>query len=592
MTQAFSPIHTAELTWNEGLPFSPQYGDVYFSNEGGLNEARHVFLAGNKLEQRLAQAKHFTVGETGFGSGLNFMALWQLWEEVAPANARLHFFSAEKHPLRREDMARIHALFPELESYAALLREALPLPVPGFHRLIFADGRITLTLMYGDALDMLKEQDAQADAWFLDGFAPRLNPQLWTVELAQELRRLSASGATLATFSTSQSTMEGLSAAGFIVGKIPGFGRKRHMLSGEVAGEWHPASSVFPVQARVVGGGVAGASTAYALARRGCEVILEEEKQTAYKAASTNPCAVFYPGVARGWLPETAFYFMGYSFSRRLVQEMAASHPIAHDFCGMLLFPKPSDAAGRLEKAVEAMQPQEGVFHRVDRAEASLLAGVEMSGDGVFFPHGGWVDLDQYRQALLSHERIRTAPVSTKMPVVLCHGWQTSEWLPDCGDYIHPVMGQITPVEAIPGSVLEGLRCVLSYGGYMAPAGDGIYRLGATYERGVTLEEADLDKGAEENIAKLSLFLARAAEVRPAGQSWAGMRPVSRDRMPMVGRWRQEGIYLSMAHASRGLLSCGIAGEYIASLLYDEPSPLPRSTAKILDPLRFERTRE
>lgn len=574
------PLCLAELDWNEhGLPVSRRYGDVYFSNEGGLDEARHVFLAGNGLAERLAQADRITVGETGFGSGLNFLALWQLWERAAPAGSHLHFFSVEKHPLAAEDMARIHALFPEIARYGEELRANLPLPVPGFHRIRLAGGRILLTLMYGDALDMLRAQEAQADAWFLDGFAPRLNPDLWSAELAREIRRLSRHGATAATFSTSTSTQEALSAAGFMLEKRPGFGRKKHMLAGQLPGRAQPYSA--PEHVTIIGGGLAGAAAAYALAQRGTRVTLWEKRETVAAGASANPSAIFYPGVTVGWQAQTAFYFMGYAYALHLLEQFPA---VVRGRCGMLLFPKPHETQARLRKVVETMRPDASVFRHVGAEEASELAGIALREGGLYFPRNGWLDVAGWTRALLDHPLItvRTGEAGRVEGVtILCNGWEAEGMHPALSGTMHPVRGQVSCIPSF--SPLQGLRCVLSYGGYLTPAIDGRHHLGATYARGRM--DTDCDAGDHAlNTRKLQDFL--HGDIPEATGGWAALRSVTRDRLPLVGQV-EEGLYASLAHASRGLLSCALSGEYLASLLHGEPLPLPRDAARRVHPLRF-----
>lgn len=578
-----TPIHMAEIDWNEdGLPVSRRYGDVYFSTEGGLDEARHVFLAGNGLAERLASASRFTVGETGFGSGLNFLALWQLWEQTAPKDAVLHFFSVEKHPVQPEDMARIHALFPDIAAYGEQLRARLPLPVPGFHRIWLADGRIQLTLMYGDALEMLRAQDAQADAWFLDGFAPRLNPELWSAELAQELGRLSAAGATVATFSTSSTTKEAVSQAGFAIEKQPGFGRKKHMLVGRREGAPAPSPAKTQPHVHVIGAGLAGATAAYALARRGTQVTVWEREPQPAAGASANPSAIFYPGVTIGWQAQTEFYFAGYAHTLQLLHDFA---DVPQRRCGMLLFPKPHETAARQQKVMDTMQPDASVFRLVDAAEASALAGVDVPQGALFFPQNGWVDIGALTRALLNHPNISLRTGAAGKPdglTILCNGWQGGELHPKLANIMHPVRGQISCLSEMQAT--SALQVVLSYGGYLTPAINGLHHCGATYAR----ERLDVECDAashDENRDKLARFL--GADVPPAEGGWAALRSVTRDRLPLVGQVEGD-IYASLAHASRGLLSCAIAGEYLASQLHGDPLPLPRHVAARVHPLRFD----
>mgnify|MGYP003149937429 CR=1 FL=1 len=147
-------IATADIDWSNGAPRCRRFGDVYFCSENGLEETRHVFIDQNRLRERfslLTAASPFVIAETGFGTGLNFLAAWQVWDETAtPRNGCLHFVSAERHPMTHDDLARALTLWPELKVYADQLLEQYPAPTSGVHRLVLAGGRVRLTLFFGD----------------------------------------------------------------------------------------------------------------------------------------------------------------------------------------------------------------------------------------------------------------------------------------------------------------------------------------------------------------------------------------------------------------------------------------------------------
>jgi tRNA 5-methylaminomethyl-2-thiouridine biosynthesis bifunctional protein len=217
-----------------GVPYSPEYGDVYHSADGGPEQARHVFLGGNGLPGRWRGRGAFTIVETGFGLGVNFLVTCAALLADAHAPEHLHYVSAEKHPFEKDDLAAALARYTELAPLAGELAAAWPAAVAGVHRLKLARGRVELTLLFGDAAEMLPRVDARADAFYLDGFAPARNPELWSAGILRELARLAAPGATLATWTVARAVRERLAAAGFAVEKRPGFGRKREMLAGGI----------------------------------------------------------------------------------------------------------------------------------------------------------------------------------------------------------------------------------------------------------------------------------------------------------------------------------------------------------------------
>ncbi len=235
-------IQTADLDWQlvDGIeiPVSKQFGDVYFSKHNGLLETRHVFLNGNDLTERLAQledTEYFCVGETGFGTGLNILALWQLWQQVRPNNhSHLHAVSVEKFPLSKDDLIRALKVWPELEPLAQQLIDQYPLAIAGCHRLSFADERFSLDLWLGDAHDMfpMMPKTHQVHAWFLDGFAPSCNPDMWEEHVLNNIIRLSDVGTTFASFSVAGVLKRGLKQHGIAISRPRGFGHKREMLKG------------------------------------------------------------------------------------------------------------------------------------------------------------------------------------------------------------------------------------------------------------------------------------------------------------------------------------------------------------------------
>ncbi|HEU0222620.1 MAG TPA: tRNA (5-methylaminomethyl-2-thiouridine)(34)-methyltransferase MnmD [Paracoccaceae bacterium] len=215
------------LRWlANGTPVSPLYGEPYFSTEDGLGEARQVFLAGNGLPERFRPG--FRIAELGFGTGLNFLAAWMAWEERAIPRP-LEVTSFEASPLEPSDMARACARWPELASLAARLFRAWR-PVGGVMEL----GSARLTLILGDARETLPRWQGAADAWFLDGFSPARNPELWEEPLMAEVARHTAPGGSFATYTAAGRVRRALAAQGFAVEKRRGFGRKREMLCGRI----------------------------------------------------------------------------------------------------------------------------------------------------------------------------------------------------------------------------------------------------------------------------------------------------------------------------------------------------------------------
>ena len=224
----------AKLEWRDGQPYASTFQDVYFSSDNGLLETDYVFLQGNALQSRwqTLNTPHFTIAETGFGTGLNFLSAIKLWLEVAPATAMLHYISTEKHPLSLQDLTSALALWPTLAEFSHHLLTNYVKLLQGNQALDLFQNRVRLSLLVGDATTQLRQIHGAVDAWFLDGFSPAKNPDMWQTELFQQMARLSAIDSTFATFTSAGHVRRNLAAAGFNTQKRAGFGKKREMLQG------------------------------------------------------------------------------------------------------------------------------------------------------------------------------------------------------------------------------------------------------------------------------------------------------------------------------------------------------------------------
>ncbi|TBW37801.1 bifunctional tRNA (5-methylaminomethyl-2-thiouridine)(34)-methyltransferase MnmD/FAD-dependent 5-carboxymethylaminomethyl-2-thiouridine(34) oxidoreductase MnmC [Azotobacter chroococcum] len=643
-----SDFQHAQLDWDEhGQPLSRGFGDVYFSRASGLEETRYVFLAHNELPLRFAALPaggRLSVGETGFGTGLNFLCAWQLFERTAPADARLHFVSVEKYPLTRADLQKALALWPELAPWADALLAQYVAVHPGFQRFVFADGRVVLTLLVGDVLERLPELDARIDAWFLDGFAPAKNPEMWTPALFAELARLSAPGASLATFTSAGFVRRGLNAAGFAMQRVKGFGQKREMLAGRFEGTpqaaakpWfaRPPRPAGPREALVIGAGLAGCAAAASLARRGWQVTLLERRAAVAEETSGNPQGVLYLKLSAHGTALSRLILAGFGFTRRLLQRLEPGRDWSP--CGVLQLASDAREAARQAELAAAFPAD--LLHGLGRAEAEERAGVALDSGGLFYPEAGWVHPPALCTHLAAHPNIRLLPhrevldlhredgqwcaragetLLARAPVaVLCGGAEIARFPEAAGLPLKRIRGQISRLPATAAS--RDLQTVLCAEGYVAPPRDGEHTLGASFR----FDSTELELTAEEHAENLQLLreistdLAerlQADRLDPAAlDGRAGFRCTSPDYLPIAGPLadaaafaeayavlgkdaRQvpqhpcpwlEGLYVSSGHGSRGLLSAPLAGELLAAWLDDEPLPVPRAVAEACHPNRF-----
>lgn len=623
------------LEWHDGQPVSVQYGDVYFARGSGMDETRYVFLQQNRLRERWQDylGRVFTIGETGFGTGLNFLCAWQLWRETAPPHARLHFVSTEKYPLAHADLARALALWPELNDFSAQLLAQYRRLAPGWQRLEFDHGHVSLTLLLGDARDTLPQLHANVDAWFLDGFAPAKNPEMWQSELLQQIGRLSAPGATLATFTSVGEVRRELEAAGYHMEKVAGFGDKWHMLRGVYAASHSPIAWPPDRHAIVIGGGIAGTASAHALARRGWQVTLIERHAALAQEASGNPQGVLYPRLSGHDIPLSRIAMSGFLHTLRLAEQLL-ERGRDWDNCGLLQQAFNEREHRRCAEVLARDLPEE-LVRAVDAAEASRLAGLDMPHGGLWLANGGWVHPPALCRALGDAPGIATVYAQEALELKRTgDGWQVLDGQQQLAEApvviiatandsarfaqtahlpLEPVRGQITQLPATDASTR--LRAVICTEGYVGPAWQGAHCVGATF--------APENSQLELRVADHAENLAMLAELSPAlfqalggpalaPQQLSGrvaLRCVAPDYLPMAGplldaallneRYpvgsRQSadqfpwlsGLYVNTAHGSKGLLTAPLCAELIAALLENEPLPIDAGLARALDPNRF-----
>lgn len=638
----------AQLDWDaQGQPLSRQFDDVYFAREDGLGETRHVFLAGNQLAERCAALPaggRLCIGETGFGTGTNFLCAWQLFEQSAPVDAQLHFVSVEKYPLNPADLQRALALWPELAPWSGQLLEQYVAIHPGFQRLLLAGGRVVLTLLIGDALEQLPQLDGQIDVWFLDGFSPAKNPDMWGLPLFQQLARLSAPGASLATFASSGFVRRALIEAGFSMRRVPGYGTKWENLNGHYAGPataaekpWFARPQYRAPQrtALVIGAGLAGCSTAASLAARGWQVSLLERHADVAQEASGNPQGVLYLKLSAHGTALSQLIVSGFGHTRRLLQRLQAGSDWAP--CGVLQLAFDDKEAERQARLSVVFPSQ--LLHSLDQAQAEDRAGINLASGGLFYPEAGWVHPPALCQLLAAHPQIRLLTHSEALQLRRVDGrWQALDGerllaaapvavLAGAAEVKRFAAAAELPLKRIRGQISRlpqtaasaALSCVVCAEGYVAPPRHGEHTLGASFD----FHNDDLTPTVSEHAGNLQLLqdisrdLAerlQADQLDPAQlEGRAAFRCTSPDYLPIVGPLadsvafaaayavlgkdaRQvpdspcpwlDGLYVNSGHGSRGLITAPLSGELLAAWLNNEPLPVPRSVAEACHPNRF-----
>lgn len=634
-----------------GTPWSDRFGDTYFDSDNGLEESRHVFLRGCALPDQWANQDKFVIGETGFGTGLNFLAAWQLWRHTAPRHSVLHYISIDRFPLTANEIAACLEQWPELAQLKSELMESYPDLQPGMHRLFLDNDRVVLTLIFDHVETALKGIDAKIDAWFLDGFAPGKNPDMWQPEIFRELARLSKPGARVATFTVAGHVRRDLKAAGFDVEKRAGIGKKRQVLAGRFNGRpdqttvnpWFATPPGFDGSSpriAIVGGGLAGAHAAYAFARRKCTVTLFDRHSKLAGEASSVPAAVFMPRLTAGDSVDGAYFATAWRFGLQLIGDLQneRSTELLHA-CGVLQLAHSQAELERLRKISQSKTLPTQAMQLLSAVKATDIAKVSLDQSGIFFPGGGWVstgDLcrhlanDAVHRMGCSVARYRYEDgvwvlygndgesLGVADVVVIANGLNAGQMDQTSHLPLTARLGQMSYVE--PSEKSRPLTCVLAGEGHVTPRIGEHHIIGATFDH---IEDAQLEdrnrtpsRDADlRNLGAARQLLPNALDnsVAVPDRSWTGLRCTTPDHLPVAGpvpnqksylsdfsdirhgrHWVEypnaqyhPGLYALTGLGARGLVTAPLAAELIASQALGEPLPIPRTMANALHPGRF-----
>lgn len=611
-------------------PRAPLYGDVYHPQIGALAQARHVFLDGNGLPGRWAGRAHFVVLETGFGLGNNFLATWDTWRRDPARCTRLVFVSIERHPLRRDDLARAHlgSARPDL---AAELLAAWPPLVAGLHPLDFDAGAVQLLLALGDVAALLPALRVTADAFFLDGFAPAHNPQMWQPRVLKALGRCAAPGATAATWSVARDLRAGLQTAGFEPRLAPGIGGKREITLARFAPRHGarfaavpPVGANPPRSAIVVGAGIAGAAAAQALARLGLAVTVFEREVEPATQASGNPAGIFH-GSVHGDDGRYARLFRAAALVAQREYGLALQAGVPGSNRGLL----------RLADGNAALLDKLGLpadyVRALDVAQASRLAGVALPGAAWLYPGGGWIDPAAWVRHALGTPGVRLVGgtgvatlqrgdggwcacdalgrVLAQAPVlVLANADGAAGLLAPLGQVTWPLRRTRGQVTYWAGPSPQPLALPVAGDGYALPLPGGGLLCGATRHDDDD-EPAPRPQDHRDNLQRLQRLTGLGHLSRPADRTqWqgrVGWRLSSDDRLPVAGALplaalppgqrldqarllpREAGLFVLTALGARGLTLAPLLGRLVAAQAAGGPWPLEQDLADAVDPGRW-----
>lgn len=562
----------------DGTPRSARFGDIYYSPQDGLSESRAVFLDGCGLPDAWSAGGQFSVLELGFGTGLNIAAVMQLWLARRPAHGHLHIFSIEGFLMTADAAGAALANWPELDAFREALLAQWPKARHGFHHMDFPQWGVSVTIALMDVREALNAWGGAADAIFLDGFSPALNPDMWSEDVFHLIAAHALPGARLGTFTVAGFVRRGLQAAGFAVAKRPGFGRKRERLEAIFAGEVRPQTSAKRIA--VIGAGIAGASVAWQAARLGIRADVFDAAGIG-AGASGNPAALVTPRLDAGDTIIAGLFADAYAYATGLYGREWPRSIIATSVCHCESQPRDATRFDRLADQPVFAEGALTRFVKGDVQDVPEAAGLMMRDALTVNPaviltgmlSGTKVIADAVSEVSLQGNgvSVRTASGAQNAydAVVIACGDGVFDLGSLAADYaLRPVRGQIEAVS----SEVRPVRGI-SWGGYLAPSPDGLV-FGATHDRddrGATPREADRAR----NLEALRTCLPQVADAMEgqAMVSRASIRVTTRDHLPMVGQI-DEGIHALTGLGARGFCLAPLLARDIVARIAGAPSCL------------------
>jgi len=637
------PVYNAQLDWQVSTPLNKQFNDPYFSLADGLAESDYVFLQHNLLPENWKGKRKFIIAETGFGTGLNFLLTAARWTETESENSYLTYYSVEKYPLTHGDLAKAFKNWPQFNSISSNLLKNYPSRLPGFHTIRFNIERITLVLMIGDVLPMLSNMQCNVDSWYLDGFSPAKNPEMWTKEVCKTIASLSHKQTRFATFTAAGEVRRNLQSVGFDVKKTAGFGKKREMLSGIFSGKQkqkHQKAPWFNItnatnpennDVVIIGGGLAGLNCAWMLSQQNINCTLIEAGDSLASGASGNTAGIVLPRFSLDMNLESQFYISSFldavAYLHLLKQE---NNELLWHQSGVLELASEQ----RMDK-ISSLDLPENFVQCLTQEQASDKANVRLSSGGMLFPEAGYVNPLQLCTLLAKncakHLSIRKNTTVNKLKrhldcwqlfdekkeliseattVIFANGFDAQKILQLKNLNLSKSRGQLSYIPT--QEAFKDLNLPICSDGYIIPEINGLHVIGATYgsndDRKLSLQDHLKNLQGVEKILDASLQLGNEELL-----GRVSFRTTSLDHLPLVGPVPDEAaylkdyadirhgrnselypqakylpnIYLTTGHGSRGLVSCFTSAAYLTSLICGNPVSWSENISHLLHPARF-----
>ncbi|MDE1892137.1 MAG: FAD-dependent 5-carboxymethylaminomethyl-2-thiouridine(34) oxidoreductase MnmC [Betaproteobacteria bacterium] len=618
-------VKQAAIQQINGTVYSLEFDDIYHSSSGAREQAHTVFVSGNHLPERFAALKNnqFSIFETGFGVGVNFLATAQCWcENRSNDQAHLHYVACEKFPVSSSDLNHIIQEYVFPENITKQLINQWPSLTTGYHEIRFNKESITLTLIFDDIRSATNNLTMSIDALFLDGFSPKKNPDMWQEDILMTLAKHCHAKTTLATWCVAGSVREGLTKAGFNLTREKGFGQKKHRLVGQFdripedkqairQERYFPHISRYLKQSSVkqvgvVGGGIAGSLLTYVLTQSQINVTLFERGSHIANAASGNPAGILRPVVSKDDNILSRITRRGFFLTKQLIKELEyhSSELIAH-YPGVIHLAKDHTEQITQQDIVKTRHFPTDYVTYLTGEEIKTRFQIDHPLGGLFFTQAGFINPQRLceRAIHLSSQRL-TLHLNTEIQQIK---QQNDKWLvfnannEQIGEFDSLVLclgaNNLSVTEKLGLTINRGQLSlfnhphltaalpVLCKDGYIITLPNNQVLSGATYDH--ELDPNPTITNHEKNQQRLLAILGKNPLAFNSVLDRIAYRSVSRDRLPVVGELSQKGLYCIMGNASRGIVWSVLNARIIRSLITGEPQPIEKTLLDNLSPQRL-----
>ena len=575
-----------------GEPISLSFNDRYFYKQDGLGESSYVFINGNDLTKRWKRLKRhesFTIGELGFGTGLNFLNVLKEWKTFQ-REAKLNFISIERFPLALKDLKKALANFPDLKNETNALLQLYPPLSRGFHRINFEEDNVSLTLIFDDVdrgLDDLQKTTKTFDAWFLDGFSPRENPKMWSSKILSGISNLSHSETTLSSFSAASIIKKSLEENDFNISLVDGYKHKRHMIKA-YSNSSNTKSDSNRKKIAIVGAGISGSCLANSLAKRGHHVTVFEKNSNQKNGI---PSFVGNPNLSHANTPYGRFLLASYLFFSLYYSKYC---PNSWNETGVIVLKDEKGNYKKLEKIFRQINDSDFIA----KADKDLLLSIgldDLDKDALYFPKTGWLKTQSAINELLKNDNIKLKEeevieiknlnedqkelISNKAKylfdeICLCNSFNAKNLIELHG--VNKKRGQVTEVK----KPKEDINLPICGQGYISPYSKNNLLIGSSYSNDESHLPSNQDD--EENLLKINQMLGLELEKI---KSHVSFRFTTKDHLPLLGY--KEGLILNLGHGSKGSVNSPLCAEIICDFIDGDPLPIDSALYEALNPNRF-----